>query len=550
MEQLAAHADLLPSVLDATPGIKLLVTSRERLNLPGEWVIEVTGLSFPGSDEREAIPQYAAVQLFVQGAERVGPFAAMPSDWPAIARICQLVEGMPLGIEMAAAWTKVLSCQEIAAEIERDLDFLTATWRGMPERHRTLRAVFEHSWSLLSAEERDVFCRLSVFRSGFDRQAAAEIAGASLALLGALIDKSFLRRVTERRFEVHPVLQQYAAEKLAANPPLQADAQSRHTGYYAEWLCRMGEELKGGRQMEALAALRTQMPNVRGAWQSLIDHRDLERLQRVLPAMILFLEMHDQPIEARQMARLLLDMLRTLSAAPIAAADTGSDLTTSSIYVSLLALVLGALRHFSLDPENFEQSLSYEREGLQLVDRLPDGQDKALTLLLHAIGPGTLTAQQSLELCRQCIGIFQRLDDAWGIALSRLILADVANLGDLDANLARTSYQASMDGFARLGNDWGRAMCLVGLALAEQRAGHLETAYRLGCQSLDIYDRIDNPTRASFLRQLLGEIAEGLGKLDDARRHFEANLARALQRGDDRQRDYCTERLARLNSPG
>ena len=194
-------------------------------------------------------------------------------------------------------------------------------------------------------------------------------------------------------------MQQYAAEKLAANPPLQADAQSRHTGYYAEWRAGWARKSKGGLESEALAALRTQMPNVRGAWQLLIDHRDLERLQRVLPAMILFLEMHDQPIEARQMARLLLDMLRALSAAPIAAADTASDLTTSSIYVSLLALVLGALRHFSLDPENLEQSLSYEREGLQLVDRLPDGQDKALTLLLHAIGPGTLTAQQSLELC-------------------------------------------------------------------------------------------------------------------------------------------------------
>ena len=107
------------------------------------------------------------------------------------------------------------------------------------------------------------------------------------------------------------------------------------------------------------------------------------------------------------------------------------------------------------------------------------------------------------------------------MAMSQLILADVANLGGLDANLAHTSYQASLDGFARLGMIWGRAMRPVGLALAEQRAGHLETAYRLGCQSLDIYDRIDNPTRASFLRQVLGEIAERLGKLHDARRHFE-----------------------------
>ncbi len=550
LEQLAAHADLLTSLIEAAPGIKLLVTSRERLNLSGEWVLDVTGLSFPGSDEREAISQYAAVQLFVQGAERGGPFAAAPSDWPAIARICQLVEGMPLGIEMAAAWTKVLSCQEIAAEIERDLDFLTVTWRGMPERHRTLRAVFEHSWRLLSDEERNAFCRLSVFRSGFDRQAAAEIAGASLPLLGAFIDKSFLRRASERRFEVHPVLQQYAAEKLAANPPLQAEAQSCHAGYYGEWLRRMGEELKGSRQLEALVALRTDMQNVYGAWQWLIEHHDLEQLRRVLPAMVLFYEMHDQPIEAREAARLLLDMLRTPSAAPIAGADTGSEPTVGSSYVSLLALVLAALHHFSLDPEHFERSVSYQRESLPLVHKLPDGQDKAFILLLNAIGPGTLTAQQSLELCQQCIGIFQRQGDAWGMALSQLILADTANLGGLDADLARASYQASLEGFARLGNDWGRALCLVGLALTEQKARHLEAAYRLGRQGLDIYDQMGNVWRASFVRQTLGEIAEELGAFDEARRHFEANLACAVQMGDDRQRDYYIERLARLSSAG
>ena len=109
----------------------------------------------------------------------------------AIGRICQLLGGLPLGVEMAAAWTKVLSCQEIAAELERDLLALIATWRTVPDRHRTLRTVFDHSWRLLTDEERDAFCRLSVFRGGFAREAAAEVAGASLSLLGALMTNRF-----------------------------------------------------------------------------------------------------------------------------------------------------------------------------------------------------------------------------------------------------------------------------------------------------------------------------------------------------------------------
>jgi hypothetical protein len=155
-----------------------------------------------------------------------------------------------------------------------------------------------------------------------------------------------------------------------------------------------------------------------------------------------------------------------------------------------------------------------------------------------------------VDLCQQCIGIFQRSRDAWGTALSQLILADTANLGGLDADLARTSYQASLEGFARLGDNWGRALCLVGLALTEHRAEHLEAAYRLGCQGLDIYDQMGNVLRASFVRHTLGEIAEESGAFDEARRHFEANLACALQVGDDRQHDQYTERLARLSSAG
>jgi hypothetical protein len=188
-----------------------------------------------------------------------------------------------------------------------------------------------------------------------------------------------------------------------------------------------------------------------------------------------------------------------------------------------------------------------------IAQRLPEGvpdpalAEKAFILMLDSMGPGILTFQQSIELCQQCIGILTRLGDAWGVALAQLILADVASFGVMDAELARRSYQAGLEGFSGLGNEWGQALCLTGLAEIERRAGHLEEAYRMGCQSLDTYRQMGDAWRAVSTRQMLGEIAEGLSKFDEARSHFETNLAYFSRMGDGPGRDHCHECLERLD---
>jgi predicted ATPase/DNA-binding SARP family transcriptional activator len=545
-EQLIGYADFLSVLLDAAPEIKLIVTSRERLNLPGEWVLDVSGLSFPGSQELETIPKYAAVQLFLKGAERTSHFTASTSDWPAIARICQLVEGIPLGVEMAAAWTKMLSCQEIATEIEGDLDFLTATWRGMPERHRTLRAVFDHSWRLLSDNERDVFCRLSVFRGAFSRQASLEIAGATLSLLASLGDKSFIRRVSSGCFEIHPVLKQYVAEKLAADPTIYNEVKSRHARYYMERLYQMNEKLKGSEQVAALNSLRSEAQNLRDAWHWLIEQRDFEQLRRVLPALILFYVMNDQRVETQDVTQWLLDLVDSLRPGTGDFSASESDKVPESSYAGLLALTLAAIRHFRLDIEHLEWSNPFQQESLQWIQRLPDGQEKAFALLLNSIGPGILLPEQSLELGVQTVDLFRRLGNVWAVALAQLVLGDTANFRGLNAGLARASYQASLEAFSQLGNQWGRAMCLTGLVFLEHRAGHLEEAYQLGSQSLEIFDQMSNYERMLDVRYIMGEITEEWGRLDEARSYFEANCAYFAHRGVNQRVKYYRERLASL----
>jgi predicted ATPase len=208
-------AALLTDILHHAPGVTLLVTSRERLALPGEWLVEVSGLSYPPGELTERLEGYNAVQLFLQRAGQVRrQFALVEGEARAVARICRLVEGLPLAIKLAAAGLRTRSCAAIADAIERNLSVLATGLRAVPERHRSMWATFEHSWRLLSDEERQVFPRLSVFRGGFEEDAAAQVAQATPQLLAGLIDKSLLRWDGVARYDLHEMVRQYAGEKL------------------------------------------------------------------------------------------------------------------------------------------------------------------------------------------------------------------------------------------------------------------------------------------------------------------------------------------------
>jgi predicted ATPase/DNA-binding SARP family transcriptional activator len=282
-DHLVAEAGPLVDILQLAPGIKLLITSRMRLNLREEWLLEVEGLDYPrapmpGSSARE-LEAYSAVALFVQHARRLrAGFTLTEADVPAVARIAQFVGGVPLGIELAASWLRVLSCAEIAAEIEHGLDFLTTTLQNVPERHRSLRAVFDYSWNLLSPPEQAVFRQLAVFRGGFRREAAAQVVSASLPMLAGLVDKSLLRRTADGRYETHDLLQRYAEEKLTAVPAENESLHDRHCRYYAEFMVLHKPQLKGEDPQAALTTLSTERENVRAAWNWAVEHRKAAEL--------------------------------------------------------------------------------------------------------------------------------------------------------------------------------------------------------------------------------------------------------------------------------
>jgi predicted ATPase/DNA-binding SARP family transcriptional activator/DNA-binding CsgD family transcriptional regulator len=254
---------LLGEILAVAPGVKILATSRERLNLQGEWLFPVQGLPFPQNESESDAQTYGAMQLFVQSAHRGGPGFHL-EDVTDVIRICQLVEGLPLAIELAASWVHQMPVARIASHIEHDLDFLSTNLRDVPERHRSTRALFEHSWRLLEAHEQAVLRKLSVFRSGFDDDAATHIAGTSLYTLTALAEKSLVRASPSGRYDLHELLRQFAEEKLREADEFEV-TQDRHLDYFVTWAEEAERRLYGGEQMRWYQRIETEHDNVRAA---------------------------------------------------------------------------------------------------------------------------------------------------------------------------------------------------------------------------------------------------------------------------------------------
>ena len=279
-ERFLSGADLLIDLLQAAPRLKIMITSQARLNLQAEWLMRVDALPFPASQAacsyekssdmgtwEKTLDDFSAVHLFVQRARQVeGEFSLSPETGPGVVRLCQLVEGMPLGIELAAAQVTEFSPAAIAHDVEANLERLATTRHDVPARHRSLSALFEHSWALLKKTEQASLQRLSVFQGEFDAQAAKAIANTTLADLTALVDKSMLWQTPTGRYAMHQLLRQRAAEKLQANPGQREAIHGQHCAYYATFMQQREKDLKSPR-LEVLTEIDAEIENVRRAWQ-------------------------------------------------------------------------------------------------------------------------------------------------------------------------------------------------------------------------------------------------------------------------------------------
>ncbi|MEM7129551.1 MAG: tetratricopeptide repeat protein [Chloroflexota bacterium] len=286
-DHLLRGTDLVADILMQAPGVIFLVTSREALKLREEWFYPITGLTFP--DELavldRSVDSYEALQLFTQMANRGVVNFSLEGEQEHVVRICRLVDGIPLAIELATAWLRTLTCGQVAEEIERNIDILTSQFQDIPERHQSMRAVLEQTWRMLSESEKDVLMRLSFCRGGFRQDAAMAIANATPLLLVGLVEKSMLNVTEEKRFHMHNLLRQFALNALnledeLKREKLKVDAGQRHSHFYLTHITNLESDLIGSNQAAALDAMNMEFENISAAWNWAIVHNDLPTIEK------------------------------------------------------------------------------------------------------------------------------------------------------------------------------------------------------------------------------------------------------------------------------
>jgi len=274
-EHLIADSSLIAEILAKAPFVKLIVTSRLSLNLQGEQLYPVERMAIPDVSMENPVEEaksFGAIQLFLSCARRARPtFVLTKENVLAVIEICKLVQGMPLGIELAATWLELLPPNEIVKEITSNLDFLETDKANIPERQRSIRAVFESSLKLLSKEEKDAFLKLCVFVESFSIEAALQVSGASLRTLLGLVDKSWLQQIDEGRYQLHLLLHHYGLEHLNADPETWRGAKDAHATYFVEFIAEQFARMCGPEQLAGVTAFEDEYnTNIKATWDWLI----------------------------------------------------------------------------------------------------------------------------------------------------------------------------------------------------------------------------------------------------------------------------------------
>lgn len=395
-EHLLEGVDFLSDMLKGAFALKLLVTSRERLNLQEEWVLTLDGLDFPDTQSQTDLDSYSAIQLFVQRARQVQAHFSLSESAEAVKTICQGVEGLPLALELAATWLRAMSCPEVATQISQSIDFLTAPLRNMPERHRSMRIVFEHSWKLLSVMEGTVLQKLSVFRGGFDLESAEQVSGATRLLLAELVDKSLIRWNGNGRYDLHELLRQYAADTLTADQA-QTTA-NKHLAYFLR-LAEQAEAHQYGPDHKAwFDRLDVELDNIRAALAWSLQGGTVESGLRIAAALRFFWEYRSHNLEGSTWLERLLVVDQAVS--PI-----------------VRAKALERAGDFTVNIHSSERALAYSNEALTLAQHI--GDPALIAWVLSDLGRtyldyGPLNA--AVRPLDESLTLFRELDDPFGLS--------------------------------------------------------------------------------------------------------------------------------------
>jgi predicted ATPase/DNA-binding XRE family transcriptional regulator len=489
-------ADLAARIVREAPDVQLLVTSRERLQLQAEWVVELGGLGLPADDSPAGIARSDAVLLFVERARRTsGAFALGPATQEAVARICRRLEGLPLAIELAAAQVSFLPPAALLQRLDQALAILEGGARDLPERQRTMRATIDWSYNLLSEDERLLFQRLAVFMGGFTLE-AGEAVGAGgairpeqcLRLLGRLVNQSLVQREEAgeagARYRLLEPVRQYALERLEEREGEAAATQGRHAAYFV-----------------ALSAAAE--PLLRTAEQV----RTVERLER-------------------EYANLSAAMAWLLAR---------GEAATAAGFGRTLWLFLWLRGHF-------RQGLRWMEEALAQLPQAPSRGRADALLTICVLAYGQADYGRAAPLAEQALAAYEAIGHEWGVAESLSMVGLIAAALQQHERAAQVMEPAVARSLA-VGNRWSAAMTLTYWAPILLNQGAYRRAAALAEQALGLARELGDRIAEYSARYNLALVAQAEGDAAAARGLFAAALALAVELGDEGNVVSCLKGL-------
>ena len=544
-EQLVDAAPLLAEMLAAAPGLRVLVASQLLLNLRAEQRLVVSGLDYPVEDDPAANPMaYSAVRLFDESARRSdAAFRLNRENKPAILHICRLVKGMPLALELAAAWLRVMDCDAIAREISRSLDFLSLSPKDRPGRHQSMAAVFAYSWQLLAPAEQTVLGQLAVFRGPFSLDAAMAITEATPLALARLLDRSLLQRRKDGLYELHELLRHFISQQTAIRTQ---EAARRHSDYYLNLVPIQEKAFYGPQPRLAIAAVQPYLSNIRQAWRWAIEDQywpaiegSLEALGRFYQTAALIQEGEAMFNQANngfvQRPRLLVWRAYFLSKlgrqseavrlAEQALEQSGDDESARAEVHSLLGELLPR-------EGQLEQAKTFQK---QAIDYFRTSSD--LGRLARALRRMALTCwrggdhDEAMRYFQQAIPIHQAIEEIRGLAqLYNMLAGMFYERNDLAQALA--TVQKAQELYEAIEDKLDAAVVAANLARLYSHLGQFEEAMVSNQRAIDISQELgDRPGLARDLSNR-GFILAAMGELDRSLDFYFRALDIATARND------------------
>lgn len=514
-EHLLDGLDLLTELMTAALSVKLLITSRDALHLQEAWFHPVAGMVFPKVEMDEGTDvEYDAVRLFEQAARRTQVNFTLARERAHVVRICQLVEGMPLALELAAAWLKVLSPAEVADEIERNLDILVAQYEDLPERHRSVRTVFLQSWKRLAEQEQNALMRLAVFRGGCDRAAADEVAGAGLPVLSRLVDGGLVQRTQGGRYDLHELLRQFLREKVAEDGLID-DLRNAHCEYYFQQLQEQESAIFGVMPKKAIDILKAELDNLRQAWNWAIDEANWALINSVIEP---FSALHDFTGLLQEAAHLFTGAVKKLTPRSTQEGENSDDIAKTMRHLhTACAMFLSLTGEPEQALNRIRTAISVMPQGLDIV-----GEARANLVKIEILD--LLGEFHKMLMCaRETLGLIQACGDT-RLKGKALNLLSWANYRNHQPEAALTYAQRAADLYAAANNRYGQALSLGYVALAHYQQEKREEGLVFDHQALQIFEDLDAPVRVAYTTNNMGVTYLQLGRYDKAIKYTQRAL--------------------------